>query len=138
MNCDPIARSDKHLFRYFLDGSARTFYIGNVVEGERQTPVHVAQIGAACVCRNDSGQMKVTDSKHKILLLFNKAQLSFGQQIEDTIAAAGDRYLSVDRHTVAFWDFNKEVDGMIPDISGNGYDAVLVDGTLVPDECHLP
>lgn len=96
VNCDPIKRSDKHLFRYFLDGSARTFYIGNVVEGERQTPIHVAQIGAITVCRDDSGQMKVADSKHKILLLFNKEQLSFGQQIVDAVTAAGDRYLSVD------------------------------------------
>src|SRR2546428_9011250 len=30
-----ITRTQKHVFRYFLDGSARTFYLGNVVEGER-------------------------------------------------------------------------------------------------------
>lgn len=49
-----------------------------------------------------------------------------------------DRYLSVGPDTVALWDFNQEVDGVIPDVSGNLHDAVLVDGTLVPDDCHLP
>jgi hypothetical protein len=48
------------------------------------------------------------------------------------------RYLRVEGETVAFYDFNQEVDGVIPDISGNGHDAVLVDGTLVPDDCHMP
>ena len=40
--------------------------------------------------------------------------------------------------TVAMWDFDQEADGVIPDLSGNGHDAVLVDGTLVPDDCHMP
>jgi len=48
------------------------------------------------------------------------------------------RYLSVRDDTVALWDFDEVVDGRIPDVSGNGHDAVLVDGTLVPDGCHLP
>jgi hypothetical protein len=46
--------------------------------------------------------------------------------------------LGVREDTVALWHFNQEVDGVIPDISGNGHDAVLVGGTLVPDGCHLP
>ena len=49
-----------------------------------------------------------------------------------------ERYLSVRTDTVALWDFNNVTDGVIPDVSGNGHDAVLVDGTLVPDDCHLP
>jgi hypothetical protein len=49
-----------------------------------------------------------------------------------------DRYPGVRPDTVAMWDFNREVAGVIPDVSGNGHDAVLVDGTLVPDGCHLP
>ncbi len=91
-----ITRTQKHVFRYFLDGSARTFYLGNVVEGERQTPIHVAQIGAAAVVRDDSGRMKVARAEHKFVLLMNKSELSFGQQVEDAIAAAGTRYEFVD------------------------------------------
>lgn len=40
--------------------------------------------------------------------------------------------------TVMLLDFGEEMDGAIPDVSGNGHDAVLVDGTLVPDDCHMP
>lgn len=49
-----------------------------------------------------------------------------------------ERRLEVRPDTVALWSFNQEIDGVIPDISGNGHDAVLVEGTLVPDDCHLP
>jgi cysteine-rich repeat protein len=48
------------------------------------------------------------------------------------------RHLSVRSDTVALWDFDEVVDGRVPDVSGNGHDAVLVDGTLVSDGCHLP
>ncbi|HJS81856.1 MAG TPA: hypothetical protein VJ742_03380, partial [Nitrososphaera sp.] len=91
-----ITRAQKHYFRYFLDGSARTFYLGNVVEGERQTPIHVAQIGAVSVVRDDQGRMKVARSEHKFVLLLNKSELSFGQAVEDAIIAAGTRYEFVD------------------------------------------
>jgi cysteine-rich repeat protein len=48
------------------------------------------------------------------------------------------RSLSPGPNTVALWSFNIEVDGMIPDVSHHGHDAMLDDGLLVPDECHLP
>jgi len=91
-----ITRDEKHYFRYFLDGSARTFYLGNVVEGERQTPIHVAQIGVASVVRDERGRMKVARAEHKFVLLLNKSELSFGQAVEDAIVAAGPRYEFVD------------------------------------------
>lgn len=96
VDCPTIGRAEHHLFRFFLDGSARTFYLGNVVEGDRQTAIHVAQIGAAAVVRDGLGRMRVADSDHKFVLLLDKAQLSFGQLIEDTIKAAGPRYVFVD------------------------------------------
>ena len=69
VDCPVIHRQEKHLFRYFLDGSARTFYLGNVVEGTRQTPVHVSQIGAAAVCRDARGYMNVAKAEHRFVLL---------------------------------------------------------------------
>jgi len=96
VDCPAIHRWDKHLFRYFLDGSARTFYLGNVVEGTRQTPVHISQIGAAAVYRDERGYMKVAKSEHRFVLLLDKDALSFGQQIEDAVRAAGSRYEFVD------------------------------------------
>lgn len=96
VNTPGITRLQKHLFKYFLDGSARTFYLGNVVEGERQTAIHIAQIGAAAVARDDHGRMKVARSEHKYVLLMNKDELSFGQKVADTISKAGVRYEFVD------------------------------------------
>jgi cysteine-rich repeat protein len=49
-----------------------------------------------------------------------------------------ERHHGVLSDTVALWQFNKVVDGVVPDVSGNGHDAVLVDGALVQDDCHLP
>jgi hypothetical protein len=87
-----IHRSEKHLFRYFLDGSARTFYIGNVVEGDRQTPVHVAQIGAAAVFREDSGRMRSARSEHRLVLLMDRDAVSFGEKVEQTVNGAGTQF----------------------------------------------
>lgn len=66
VDCLTLGRAEHHLFRFFLDGSARTFYIGNVVEGDRHTAIHVAQIGAAAVVRNGEGRMRVADLDHKV------------------------------------------------------------------------
>ncbi len=96
VDCPAIHREDKHLFRYFLDGSARTFYLGNVVEGERQTPIHVSQVGAVAVHRDQHGHVKVAVSDHKFVLLMNKDELSFGEEIEKKVQAAGIRYVFVD------------------------------------------
>jgi hypothetical protein len=96
VDCPPLGRSEKHLFRYFLDGSARTFYIGNVVEGDRQTPIHVAQVGAAAVKRDDQGRMAPAGAKHRFVLLMNKDAVSFGEQVEEAIKGSGERYEFVD------------------------------------------
>ena len=92
VECAPVTRKKKNLFRFFLDGSARTFYLGHVSEGDRQTPVHVSQIGAAAVLRDNEGHMHVARSQHKILLLFDRDQLSFGHHVEELIMGAGERY----------------------------------------------
>lgn len=96
VGCRPIHREEKHLFRYFLDGSARTFYLGNVVEGDRQTPIHVALIGAAGVFRDDSGRMHTVSPQTRFVLLMDKNALSFGPQVEAAVKAAGERFEFVD------------------------------------------
>lgn len=87
-----IHRTEKHLLRYFLDGSARTFFLGDAVEGQRRTPIHVAQVGAAAVFRKDNGQVKVAKSVHKIVLMLDKKAVSFGDKVEDLIKKAGPRF----------------------------------------------
>jgi hypothetical protein len=41
-----------------------------------------------------------------------------------------------DADTAALWDFNDDSSGLCVDISGNGHDIPIIDGILVPDECH--
>jgi hypothetical protein len=88
----PIHREDRHFLRYFLDGSARTFFLGDAVEGRRRTPIHVAQVGTAAVFRRDDGQVHVARSVHKIVLMMDKKAVSFGDRVEELVRAAGSRY----------------------------------------------
>lgn len=81
-----IPRSEQHRFRYFLDGSTKTYFIGTVLEHERSSPVQIAQVGAAMVRRQDDGQPHVADVQHKILLMLDKQALS--QQLWEGVAAA--------------------------------------------------
>lgn len=88
----PLHRTEKHVLRFFLDGSARTFFLGDAVEGNRHTPIHVAQVGAAAVFRKNDGQVKVAKSVHRIVLMLDKKAVSFGEEVEQTVKQAGPRY----------------------------------------------
>lgn len=72
----PLPRSERHLFRYFLDGTRQSYFIGTAIEHNRTTPIQLAQIGAAVVRREDDGRLSTVISKRKILLLLSKQQLS--------------------------------------------------------------
>ncbi len=88
----PLYRPEKHVYRYFLDGSARTYFIGTALEGDRQTPVHIAQIGAVAVLREDNGRVHVAKSAHKLLLLMDRDAVSFGPKVEEIVQQAGARF----------------------------------------------
>ncbi len=87
-----IHRRRKHILRYFLDGSASTFFLGDAVEGNRRTPIHVAQVGASAVFRKDNGQVQVAKSMHHIVLMLDKKSVSFGDKVEELIQKAGPRF----------------------------------------------
>jgi len=74
----PLPRSEQHVFRYFVDGSVKTFFLGTLVEHERNTPVLLGQIGAAAVKREDDGHVHVrsTDLRKAVILLLNRDQVS--------------------------------------------------------------
>jgi len=88
----PLHRMEKHLLRYFLDGSARTFFLGDAVEGNRRTPIHVSQVGAAAVFRKDNGQVNVARSVHRVVLMMDKKAVSFGDRVEEMVKQAGSRF----------------------------------------------
>jgi hypothetical protein len=71
-----IHRRDRHIYRFFLDGSANTHYLGNVLEHERQSPVHLAQIGAVAIRREDNGRVRIADRDRRLLLLLDRDSLS--------------------------------------------------------------
>lgn len=69
----PLYRKDKHLFRFFIDGSIRVYFLGTGIEGNRSFPIELAQIGSAVVKREDDGKVKVFTHAQKVLLLLPKS-----------------------------------------------------------------
>ena len=84
----PVSRQENHLFRYFLDGSTKTYFIGTVLEHDRSSPVQLAQVGAAAVFREDNGRLHRAAVLHKILLMMDHEALSeqLWKQVEDALA----------------------------------------------------
>ena len=59
----PLFRYQKHHFRFFVDGSIRTYFLGTGIEGTRSFPIELAQVGSAVIQRNTNGQIKVHSHK---------------------------------------------------------------------------
>ncbi len=72
----PVYRKDKHLFRYFLDGSFRHYFLATGLEHDRSTPIFLAQTSLAILERNDQGRLKRVMHEHKWLMLLSKAKIS--------------------------------------------------------------
>jgi len=72
----PVGRAEQHLFRYFLDGSFRSYFLGTVLENERESPVHFAQIGACVLRREDDGSVRREVLRVENVLLVGKQRLS--------------------------------------------------------------
>lgn len=105
----PVHRTEKHPLRFFLDGSARTFFLGDVVEGDRRSPVHISQIGAAAVFREENGRVRVAKSQHRIVFMMDMKAVSFGEHVKQLVEKAGPRF--------QFCDFTED-DGETEKTSG--------------------
>jgi hypothetical protein len=94
----PLRRSECHLFKYFLDGSFRSYFLGTAIEHERDTPLHFAQIGAAIIRRENEGNVKVERVKVKNLLLLAKGRPSQGvwEVLEGEVRGLGEAVELVD------------------------------------------
>lgn len=64
-----VFRSQKHVFRYFCDGSIKTYFLGTIIEGDRSYPLELTQIGSAIVHRKDDGSLEVARFDRQLLLL---------------------------------------------------------------------
>lgn len=76
-----LSRTQNHLFRFFIDGSIRTYFLGTGIEGTRSFPIELSQIGSAVIKRNDDGQLSAMFQKQRLLLLLPKQN----QGISDTL-----------------------------------------------------
>jgi hypothetical protein len=76
-----LSRAQNHLFRFFIDGSIRTYFLGTGIEGTRSFPIELSQIGSAVIKRNDDGQLSAMFQKQRLLLLLPKQN----QGISDTL-----------------------------------------------------
>jgi hypothetical protein len=79
----PLYRPQYHLYRYFIDGSLRTYYLATGIEGNRSFPIELAQIGAAVMQRDKRGRVRPLAMRHRILLLLPRGQLG----VSDTLWA---------------------------------------------------
>ncbi len=77
----PLYRPEKHLYRYFIDGSLSTYYLATGIEGNRSFPIELAQIGASVVRRDGRGRVRPLAARHRILLLLPKGALG----VSDTL-----------------------------------------------------
>jgi hypothetical protein len=65
----PLTRREDHVFRYFLDGSLRTYRWGEKLEGNRSFPVIVTEIGCAVMKRGSDGTVGSEIFRRRICLL---------------------------------------------------------------------
>ena len=72
----PRYRRESHLFRYFVDGSVRSYFLGTVLEHDRDTPILYAQIGACALFREDDGTVHPHTLETRHLLLASQQHLS--------------------------------------------------------------
>jgi hypothetical protein len=85
----PLFRQQKHLFRFFIDGSIRSYFLATGIEGTRSFPIELAQIGATVVQREDTGQIKVHSHKQKVLLLLPKQNQGVSDTLWDKLRKIG-------------------------------------------------
>lgn len=83
----PASRKADHCFRMFLDGAARTTFLGTLVSGSRATPVVLAQVGAAAIRREDDGALRQHARDIRLLLIADRRSLT-DRIWEDTEARA--------------------------------------------------
>lgn len=77
----PLYRLEQHLYRFFIDGSLKTYYLATGIEGNRSFPIELAQIGAGVVWRDDNGKVRPMGVRSRVLLLIPRGQ--FG--VSDTV-----------------------------------------------------
>ena len=94
----PLRREDEHVFRYFIDGSVRSFFAGTALEHDRQTPVMIGQAGCAALFRENDGRLRVATQVQRNLLLVAFSQISdpVKASVQAAVAKLGSDYIVAD------------------------------------------
>lgn len=94
----PLKRPEEHVFRYFQDGSMRSFFAGTALEHDRQTPVIIGQVACAALEREDNGRLKIAEHHQRNLLLVAFSQISepVKAKLNEIIATLGGNYVLQD------------------------------------------
>jgi len=97
-----LGRRERHGLRYFLDGSFRSYFLGTVLEHDRESPVHFAQIGACVLRREDDGSVRREALRVENLLLAGKGRLSEAvwTRLEEMASRAGVRLVDLTERDV--------------------------------------
>ena len=77
--CPALSRDEDHLFRYFMDGSFRAYFLGTLLAQQWDSPLTFGQIGACVLRRRDDGSVE--------------RELMYSRQI-----------LAVAKHSNEFWE----------------------------------
>jgi hypothetical protein len=110
----PLPRCEKHLYRFFIDGSLRTYFLATGIEGVRSFPIQMAQIGASVIQRADDGGLCLLNHRQRILLLVPTGS----RGVSDTLWQQLHRLRTAD-------DYFQPVDVTTPDpISGPASETV--------------
>jgi len=143
----PLRRPDEHLFRYFQDGSMRSFFVGTALEHDRQTPVIIGQVGCTALKREDNGRLRLAAHNQKNLLLVAFSQISQEvlTRVEEIVSKLGDHYELADieaygvegqdlrrraEDTMRVQMHNLETDTLIEVASLNRLGWIVYDGSL--------
>jgi hypothetical protein len=84
----PVPRPERHLFRYFIDGSLRTYFIATGIQQNRTFPIELAQIGSACIFRRDDGTVKTHARRRTTLILAPKGPDGLSEDVWDAMEKA--------------------------------------------------
>lgn len=56
--CPPLSRAEDHLFRYFVDGSFRSYFLGTLLAPQWESPLTFGQVGTCALHRRDDGTVE--------------------------------------------------------------------------------
>jgi hypothetical protein len=76
VSLEPLRRDEEHVFRYFVDGSVKTYFLGTAVVHDQSTPVMLGQAGAAGVRREDDGRVRISRARRELIILADRSVLT--------------------------------------------------------------